>query len=102
MMWRDVVGLIKVTKQKNELGERVPVDGVPREAFANVKSVGSREFYQAFVAGVKPEIIVELIKAEYDGEEKVKLEGTTYHVIRAYSKGGDKIELTCSRYPMEV
>jgi SPP1 family predicted phage head-tail adaptor len=98
--WRDVVGLIAVTKVKNETGERVPVDGTPREVMANEKSVGSREFYQAAAVGMKPEVIIEMYKGEYGGEPKLTHNGTIYHVIRTYSRNGEKIELTCSRYLM--
>jgi SPP1 family predicted phage head-tail adaptor len=98
--WRDVAGLIPITKVKNEYGERVPGDGTPREVFCNVKSVGSREFYQAAAVGMKPEVIIEMYKGEYDNEPKLSHNGTVYHVIRTYSRNGEKIELTCSRYPM--
>lgn len=100
-MWRDVVGLIAVTKVKNDLGERIPTDSAPREVLADVKSVGSREFYQAAAVGVKPEIIIAVRKIEYQSEPKLLHDGTTYHVIRTYSKSGEILELTCSRYPME-
>jgi hypothetical protein len=85
---------------KNETGERVPVDGTPREVMANEKSVGSREFYQAAAVGMKPEVIIEMYKGEYGGEPKLTHNGTIYHVIRTYSRNGEKIELTCSRYLM--
>ena len=98
--WRDVVGLIAVNKVKNEYGERVDVDSAPREVMANEKSVGSREFYQAAAVGMKPEVIIEMYKGEYDNEPKLSHNGTVYHVIRTFSRNGEKIELTCSRYPM--
>lgn len=99
-MWRAVIGLIAVDKVKNEYGERVEVDGVPREVMADEKSVGSREFYQAAAVGMKPEIIFAIRKEEYGGEPKVQHDGVKYHVIRTFSKNGEIIELTCSRYPM--
>lgn len=100
MNWRIVVGLIPVTKAKNDYGERVETDGAPREVMANEKSVGSREFYQAAAVGMKPEIIIEIRKAEYQDEPKLSYGGAIYHVIRTYSRNGETLELTCSRYPM--
>lgn len=100
MNWRSIVGLIAVTKVKNDYNELEEVDGVPREVMANVKSVGSREFYQAAAAGMKVETIIAIREIEYQGEPKLSHGGTVYHVIRTYSKGGEILELTCSRYPM--
>ncbi|OMF35266.1 hypothetical protein BK133_11200 [Paenibacillus sp. FSL H8-0548] len=100
MMWRSVVGLIPVTIEKNEYKENVPVDGTPREVMCDVKSVGAREFYQAAAVGMKPEIIIAVRKVEYQDEPKLRYEGTVYHVVRTYSKNGEVLELTCSRFPM--
>lgn len=100
MLWRDVASLIPITKVKNIYGEQVATDGTLREVFVNVKSVGSREFYQASAVGIKPEIIVEMHVADYDDETKLKYNDKTYQVIRTYSRNGEYIELTCSRYPL--
>ncbi|WP_424766304.1 phage head closure protein [Paenibacillus sp. sgz302251] len=100
MMWRSSVGLIAVTKVQNQYKELEDVDGEPREVMCNKKSVGSREVYQAAAVGMKPEFIIELMSAEYQDEPKLLDNGIVYHVIRTYSKSGEKVELTCSRYPM--
>jgi SPP1 family predicted phage head-tail adaptor len=101
MNWRDVVYLIPATKVKNSFGEEVDGDGTPREVMANQKSVMQKEFYSAYAVGLSPTIIFEIKKAGYNNEKKVLYEGTTYHVIRHYSKNGENIELTCSVQPME-
>lgn len=101
MMWRDVIYLVPVTKVKNSFGGEDDVDGKPREVVANQKSVKQSEFYAAHAVGLRPEIVFEIMKIDYNKEPKLTHEGNTYHVIRTYSKNGERIELTCSSYPME-
>ncbi|WP_036718254.1 phage head closure protein [Paenibacillus harenae] len=86
---------------RDEYGAETEVDGPVREVMANEKSVKGAEFYQAHAVGIRPEIVFEIRKAEYQGEPRVKYEGATYYVIRTYSRSGELLELTCSRYPME-
>lgn len=100
MMWRDVIGLIAVTTSQSATGSVTTTDGLPREVFANKKSVKYTEFYSALAVGVKPDIIFEIREAEYNNEPKLKYGDIVYHVVRTYSKDGEKLELTCSRFPM--
>lgn len=102
MMWRDVIDLIPVTVEKGSYGEDVEHDGPSRTVFANKKSVRQSEFYQAMAAGMKPEIVFEVMVADYNEEPKVKYgEKKYYRVIRTYSANGERIELVCTIYPME-
>lgn len=101
MNWRSVIGLIAVTPSQGEYGAGEGVDGAPRDVMANEKSIKGAEFYQAHAVGIRPEVVFEIRRAEYQGEPKLVHEGTTYYVIRTYSKSGEFLELTCSRYPMK-
>ncbi|MCM3492848.1 phage head closure protein [Paenibacillus lactis] len=101
MLWRDVIDLIPVVVTKNGYGEEVETDGIPRTVYANKKSVRQSEFYQALAAGMKPEIVFEVMVADYTEEPKVKYGDKYYRVIRTYSANGERIELVCSIYPME-
>lgn len=101
MLWRDVVDLIPVTVTRNGYGEEVQTDGEPVQVYANKKSVRQSEFYQAMAAGMKPEIVFEVMVSEYNEEPKVKYNNNLYRVIRTYSANGERIELICSIYPME-
>ncbi|GJM84319.1 hypothetical protein HMSSN139_68150 [Paenibacillus sp. HMSSN-139] len=102
MLWRDVIDLIPVTVVRNGYGEEVEQDGTPRQVFANKKSVRQSEFYQAMAAGMKPEIVFEVMVGDYADEPKVKHNGKYYRLIRTYSANGERIELVCSVYPMEA
>jgi SPP1 family predicted phage head-tail adaptor len=102
MMWRDVIDLIPVVVGKNGYGEEVEQDGIPKTVYANKKSVRQTEFYQAMAAGMKPEIVFEVMVADYSDEPKVKYgDDKYYRVIRTYSANDERIELVCSIYPME-
>ena len=64
--------------------------------YANEFYVNQSEFYNASVAGLKPEKQFELYSYEYQGEPKLKHDTDTYNIIRT-EKRGDKIRLTCER-----
>lgn len=87
--------LIKQKYKEDDLGQRIP-DGNPVKTtvLCNKKSVGRTEFYNASVAGMKPELIFIIHGFEYNNQEKVEYNGTEYDVIRTYQTDFDKIELT--------
>ncbi|WP_127491339.1 phage head completion protein [Paenibacillus glycanilyticus] len=101
MMWRDVVTLVQPGQVRNEYGE-VASGGIENvEICANRLSVRQTEFYQALAAGLKPELVFEVMAAEFTGQPQLLHEGVTYYVIRTFTKNGERLELVCSRYPME-
>lgn len=82
------------TDKKDEFGDPV-YEAVEKEVYAEVKSVGIKEFYQAQTQGMKPEIIFELADYyDYDGQQKIIYEGIIYKVLRTYRKG-TALEITC-------
>lgn len=65
-----------------------------RRVFADVRSVGSAEFYRAKSNGLSPSLVFDLSNfAEYQGEKIVLYNGKRYAVIRTYVNG-EKIEIT--------
>lgn len=67
------------------------------EVWADQKSVGRSEFYQASQAGMKADLIFAIHASDYSGQTEIKYEGNTYDVTRTYQKGLDVVELTCVR-----
>jgi hypothetical protein len=102
MLWRDAVQLIPTTYEPGAYGAMVPVDGTPREVMCNVRDAGRTETYQALAAGVRVELIIDMIAAEYNREPKLTWNGETLYVARQYSKGGDYVALSMSRYPVQA
>lgn len=71
----------------NEIITLVDV-GVSREVFAELRSIGQSEFYQAHAIDYHPELKFVLADhLDYQGETVVKHEGTLYRVLRTYRKG---------------
>lgn len=88
--------LLSETTTYDEL--RNPINTIDRKSIlCDLKSVGRSEFYNADLAGFKPEIVFMINKFEYDNERKVEFEGVKYNVIRPYSIDFEEVELTCER-----
>ena len=64
--------------------------------FAEQKSIGQSEFYQAQTAGQKPEIKFKLTDyMDYQGQRYLIHEGIRYTVLRTYRTVGNELEITC-------
>jgi len=119
-MYNDVIYLIKDTRTVNEYGDMVTTQ-TERAVFAQVKSIGQSEFYQAAAVGLKPEIkFVIADYLDYDEEKKLRYtpfppevnpsEGLTpslgdypsntttdiYDILRTY-RTGNALEIVCYR-----
>jgi len=69
---------------------------VERLVFAEELSVGSGEFYNAAVTGLRPTKRFEIYTREYRGEEKLKHNSIPYRIIRTEGRG-EKVRLSCER-----
>ena len=95
-VYNDVISLVKKIETTDEYGD--PVSELPeREVFAELKSIGQSEFYQAQASGMKAEIKFILSDYEdYEEEQLIKYNNQLYDVIRTY-KSGIQLEITCKR-----
>ena len=101
-MYDNIVFLIAEVKGVDQYGDPVTVE-TPRPVFADVRSIGQTEFYQAQAVGLRPEVKFVLPDfLEYQGEKKLSFadygaeEPLTYEIIRTY-RAGNEIELVCNR-----
>ena len=104
-MYNSVIKLIQETTTVNKYGDLINAE-TEREIFAEVKSIGQSEFYQAAAVGLKPEIkfvIADFL--DYQGEKKLKYAPfdnsetpteITYNIIRTY-RTGLALEIVCNR-----
>jgi len=77
-MYNDVIYLIKETRTVNEYGDMVVTES-ERAVFAQVKSIGQSEFYQAAAVGLKPEIKFVIADFyDYQGEKKLRYDPFTH------------------------
>ncbi len=100
------VFLISATIAEDSIGNQVE-SPVERMVFAEELAVYSSEFYNAAVAGMRPEKMFEVYTHEYQGEAKLKHNNITYRIIRTEnivfkSKGNvikneKKLRLICER-----
>lgn len=96
MMYDAVIYLVsKVdTGEKDQYGDTLYIDSAS-PVFAEEKSVGMKEFYQANTNGLKPEIVFELEDYyDYNGQNEIIHEEVRYKILRTYRKG-KKLEITC-------
>ena len=96
-MWSDVCCLGILRKQKNEIGDIEKVISYDNEIFCNEKSIRYSEFYQAQAVGMKPELILEVMLADYNKEKFIKYQNEEYTVLKTYKISTERIELTLVR-----
>lgn len=100
-MNNEIIKLISETNTVDEYGDTVTVE-TERTIFAQVKSIGQNEFYQAQAVGLKPEIKFLISDfADYQNEKKLKYTsfgGTeeVYTVLRTY-RTRYNLEIVCKR-----
>ncbi|MFO7295961.1 MAG: phage head closure protein [Clostridia bacterium] len=95
MRHNTVIELIAVTIVEDEIGNRIETE-IPRQVFANEMAVNQAEFYNASLAGLKPERMFEIYSFEYAGESKLKHDGVKYRIIRTETRG-EKTRIICER-----
>ena len=103
-MYNEVIYLLQRNLQTtNKYGDN-QVGLVERQVFAEVKSIGQKEFYEAQTLGLKPEIKFVIPDFyDYQGEEKLKYTpfqanatAQYYDIIRTY-RAGNTLEIICTR-----
>lgn len=102
MVYDVVIKLMAEEKTIDEYGDTIS-EFTENEVFAEVKSIGQSEFYQAQALGLKPEIKFVLPDyLEYKGEKRLKFQGykedeeQEYTVLRTF-RTGNMLELVCRR-----
>lgn len=88
----EVITLIKAETGRDDYGMETQKESV-RTVFANVKSVGSKEFFEAGQNGLQPQYQFTMFAPDYDGERMIGYKGGRYAVYRTYQKTSDLIEL---------
>jgi SPP1 family predicted phage head-tail adaptor len=101
-MYDAVVKLIAESRTVDAYGDLV-TEETERSVFAEIKSIGQSEFYQAQAVGLKPEIKFVLADyLEYQNEKKLRYQGFNeaveeeYTILRTYRQN-NLLELVCKR-----
>lgn len=100
-MYNEVITLIAEDKTVDDYGDLIARQ-TRRTVFADLRSIGQSEFYQAQGVGLKPEIKFVLADfLEYRNEQKIEytdFNGFTeiYTVLRTY-RNNNELELVCRK-----
>lgn len=88
-MYNEIIYLVSKTSVTNEVGDRVEVEE-RKIRFAQLKSIGQSEFYQAQAQGLKPELkFVMSDYLDYDNEQELIHNGFRYKVLRTYRQANE-------------
>lgn len=96
--WIDTIDLItQAVQTKDADGFPSQVTETKQTVYANVKSVGRTEFYQANAVKINAVLVAEMNLFEYGNEKLVDYDGKRYVVARTYAnRKKETIELTLS------
>ncbi len=100
-MFDSVITLMKETNTVDSYGDTTQTF-TERQVFAEVKSIGMSEFYQAEAVGLKPEIKFVIADfADYQNEKQLKYKPfggveEIYTVLRTY-RNKINLEIVCAR-----
>ena len=101
-MYDAVIKLISESRTVDAYGDIIATE-TERSVFAEIKSIGQSEFYQAQAVGLKPEIKFVLADyLDYQNEKKLRYQGFNeakeeeYAILRTY-RNNNLLELVCKR-----
>lgn len=96
-MYNDVITLLTITEAENDIGDLVETI-TKKEVYAQVRSIGMKEKYEAFAVGLKPELTFVLADYyDYDDQEFIEYNSVRYSVLRTYRKITNEIEIVVTR-----
>lgn len=86
MEYIEPLKLIKITLEQDAIGNVITKEE-DTDVLCRPNVVGTREFYNAMMVGLKPTAELQIRQCEYNGEEEVEYKGIRLAVIRTIPKG---------------
>lgn len=83
-MFNDTIKLVSYETATDEIGQLIQGDIIEREVLCKVKSVSRNEAYNSDIDGYRPELVFEINKLEYEGEEYLIYNDIKYKIMRTY------------------
>ncbi|OPZ46374.1 MAG: hypothetical protein BWY95_01755 [Bacteroidetes bacterium ADurb.BinA104] len=92
------IKLIAISVTDDDIGNQVPTE-TATDVWAEETGVRQSEFYNAAIAGLRPERTFIVWANEYNGQTKIEADGVKYKLIRAYNNPSksEMIELVCEK-----
>lgn len=95
MLWNDVIELVSEIPGENSMGDPIVIKDY-KEVFANEKGIRQSEFYQAMATGLKPSLMYEISKHDYNEEKQIRVnKEKLYNIIRTYPTKNERLEIVC-------
>ena len=97
-MYNSVITLLTITESINAVGDRVETV-VRNDVFADARSIGMREKYEALGVGLKPELLFVLADyLDYDEQQFIEYNSRRYSVLRTYQgRNSNELEIVVTR-----
>ena len=96
MYWNGIGYLCKPIKELDGTRRPTKIGYEKREIDCNEKGIKRSEFYQAAIAGYKPELCIVIRKDEYEKEQYFEYDDIMYRIIRTYPVENECLELICT------
>ncbi len=97
MMKNDVIELVITSTEVDDVGDTIQ-SITYKKIFAEKKSIGTSEFYQAHSEGLKPTYKFVIDPLEYTTDiTHIKYEEDIYKIIRTYEKNITDLEITVEK-----
>lgn len=92
------IKLVSITVTDDDIGNQVETE-TTNEVWAEETGIRQSEFYNAAVAGLRPEKTFIIWANEYTGQVKVECNSVKYKVIRTYINPAksEMVELICEK-----
>ena len=98
MEYSEIVYLISKTIGEDEIGNITSSLSAEKKIYAKKQSVRTNEFYNATMTGLTPSVEFVIKRLNYNGEDELVWNNTTYEVIRTIDqKNKYDIVLVCSK-----
>ncbi len=92
----DLCTLVSRTDTRGSDGYTDTETPEPREVVCSVnQGVVRQEFYEAYKAGIRLTLTVELHEGDYQNEQLLRYDAKDYRVVRVYPTGHGTLELAC-------
>ena len=96
MARNDIIEIESTTLITDDAGDTI-TETTWKEIFAEKKSIGTQEFYQAHSEGLKPVFKFVIHPTEYDRKTDgphIRYDGEIFKIIRTYEKDSESLEIT--------
>jgi len=91
----DVCKLVNASKTVDADGYETETLTYNEVCCSIMDGVARTEFYEAFKAGLRLDLTVEIYEVDYNSNIRLVLNDKTYDIVRAYPTGYGTLELTC-------